>query len=56
MAQILREKEGINGFEDINHASKPKQTFAALEIENSRLRELVVRLSETIIRNVVGRP
>jgi hypothetical protein len=56
MAQILREKKGAHGFENPSHDAKPKQTFAALESENRRLKELVVRLSETILRNVAGRP
>jgi hypothetical protein len=56
MQRILREKTRANGFVDLNHDAERKRTFAALESENSRLRELVVRLSETILRNVAGRP
>ncbi len=56
MAQILREKNGAHGFENVGLDAKPTQTFAALESENRRLKELVVQLSETLLRNVVGRP
>ncbi len=56
MERILREKTEANGFADVSHDAEREQTFDALESENNRLRELVVRLSETILRNVVGRP
>ena len=35
--------------------SKMKQALDGLKIENSQLRQLVVRLSETIIKNIIAR-
>jgi hypothetical protein len=51
MEPNLREKQLSDRFED----TELKQTFAGLERENGQLRKLVVRLSETILRNVVDR-
>jgi hypothetical protein len=51
MEPNLREVPCSDRFED----TELKQTFAGLERENDRLRELVVRLSETILRNVADR-
>jgi hypothetical protein len=51
MEPNLREIQRSDRFED----TELKQTFAGLERENDRLRELVVRLSETILRNVADR-
>jgi hypothetical protein len=51
MEPNLREIQRSDRFED----TELKQTFAGLERENDRLRKLVVRLSETILRNVADR-
>jgi hypothetical protein len=51
MEPNLREIQWSDRFED----TELKQTFAGLERENDRLRKLVVRLSETILRNVADR-
>ena len=39
---------------DVDRDAKMKQAMECLKIENNRLKRLVVRLSETIIRNVVA--
>jgi hypothetical protein len=51
MEPNLLEIQRSDRFED----TELKQTFAGLERENDRLRKLVVRLSETILRNVADR-
>ena len=38
---------------DVHRDAKMKQAMECLKIENNRLKRLVVRLSETIIRNVI---
>jgi hypothetical protein len=38
----------------VDRDAKMKQAIECLKIENSRLKQLVVRLSETIIRNVIA--
>ena len=39
---------------DVDRDAKMKQAMECLKIENTRLKRLVVRLSETIIRNVIA--
>jgi hypothetical protein len=56
MEQVLQEKKWTNCFDRLDGDAQLKQTLEALELENGRLRQLVVRLSETIIRNVTGKP
>ena len=41
-------------FSEVDQDTKVKQALDCLETENGRLRQLVVRLSETIIKNVVA--
>ncbi len=41
--------------EETDRDAQMKQALQCLEIENGQLKQLVVRLSETIIKNVVGR-
>ena len=42
-------------FDEIDRDSELKQTLDRLQNENSQLKTLVVRLSETIIRNVTAK-
>jgi hypothetical protein len=56
--QTMRElgppQEWRNRIDDTDPDAQLKQ-FLALESENNQLKKLVVRLSETIIRNVTSR-
>ena len=40
---------------NLDDNNRPKQTVESLEKENLSLRELVVRLSEIVIRNITGK-
>jgi len=42
-------------FNEIDRDAQLKQVLETLESENGKLKELVVRLSETIIRNVTAK-
>jgi len=42
-------------FNKVDRDAKMKQALDCLEAENSQLKQLVVRLSETIIRNIVSK-
>lgn len=41
-------------FREVDRDTQMKQALDCLEVENSQLKQLVVRLSETIIKNVVA--
>ena len=41
-------------FREVDRDTQMKQALDCLEVENSQLNQLVVRLSETIIKNVVA--
>ncbi len=56
MEPALRMKKWPNRFEKLDHDVELKRVLAVLENENGQLRQLVVRLSATILRNVTGRP
>jgi hypothetical protein len=51
---ILKEK-WVNRFDEIDREVQLKQLLDYLENENSQLKTLVVRLSETIMRNVTAK-
>ncbi len=53
MQENARDKNPVNSFDKIDHDIQLKQTLDYLEDENSKLKTLVVRLSETIIRNIM---
>lgn len=55
MQEIARSDHWINRFDDTDRDIRLKQIMDDLENENSRLKKLVVRLSETIIRNVTAK-
>lgn len=43
-------------FEEIEGEAQLRHALRSLALENGRLKRLVVRLSETIIRNVTAKP
>jgi membrane-anchored protein YejM (alkaline phosphatase superfamily) len=48
-------RQWTNRFDEIDRDKQLKQVLDALENENSLLKTLVVRLSETIVRNAVAK-
>jgi hypothetical protein len=44
-----------HGYNEIDRDAQLKQALETLESENGKLKELVIRLSETIIRNVTAK-
>jgi hypothetical protein len=56
MEPALHVKKWSNRFDNLDEEADLKRTLAALEDENGKLKQLIVRLSETILRNVTGRP
>jgi len=54
MKPIPREKKWSSRFDELNRNTELKHAFTALEDENSRLKQLVIRLSATILRNVAS--
>jgi hypothetical protein len=55
MQEILRNEKWSNRFDEIDRDLQMKRILDSLETENSLLKDLVVRLSESIIRNVTAR-
>ena len=55
MQELAPQRRCSNNIGEVNRDAKMQQALDALEIENSRLRTLVVQLSETIIKNVVAK-
>jgi hypothetical protein len=55
MQEIARQGTRPNRFDQIDPDVQLKQVLDSLENENSLLKDLVVRLSETIIRSVTAR-
>jgi hypothetical protein len=56
MQEMVRNRKWSNRFDDIDRDLQFKQIMDSLETENSLLKGLVVRLSETIIRNITAKP
>ena len=54
MHQVDPQERRSHAGADVDRDAKMKQAMECLKIENNRLKRLVVRLSETIIRNVVA--
>ncbi len=54
MQEIALQQRQSHSFNEVDRAQM-KQALDSLEIENGQLKQLVVRLSETIIKNVVAR-
>lgn len=55
MQEFVRNEKWVNRFDDVDPDVKLKQALDFLENENSLLKSLVVRLSETIIRNIAAK-
>ncbi len=55
MHQIARDRKWPNRFDKADRDQQLKQILDNLETENSLLKALVVRLSETIVRNVTAK-
>jgi hypothetical protein len=56
MPEIAHPRGSFHLFKETDRDEQLKLVLDGLESENGRLKELIVRLSETIIRNVVGKP
>lgn len=54
MQEIALQRRQSHSFNEVDR-TQMKQALASLEIENAQLKQLVVRLSEAVIRNVVTR-
>jgi hypothetical protein len=52
MQEIAPTRTGSQRFNELDRDSQLQQVLDSLESENTQLKKLVVRLSETIIRNV----
>jgi membrane-anchored protein YejM (alkaline phosphatase superfamily) len=55
MQKTAGKEQWSNRFDEIDRDRQLKQVLDTLENENSLLKTLVVRLSETIIRNAVAK-
>jgi hypothetical protein len=55
MQEIVLQQRWSHSFNEVDRDTQLKQVLDNLESENSRLKSLVVRLSETIIRNVTAK-
>jgi hypothetical protein len=55
MQEVVAEQRWSSHLNAIDRDAQLKQTLDHLESENSELKKLVVQLSETIIRNVIGK-
>ena len=55
MEHAARKKNWTSRFDDVDQDTQLKRVMDALENENNRLKTLVIRLSETIIRNAVAK-
>ena len=55
MENAARKKKWSSRFDDVDQDTHLKRVMDALENENNRLKTLVIRLSETIIRNAVAK-
>jgi ribosomal protein L12E/L44/L45/RPP1/RPP2 len=55
MENAARKTKWSSRFDDVDQDTQLKRVMDALENENNRLKTLVIRLSETIIRNAVAK-
>jgi hypothetical protein len=55
MQEVVHRRNWVSRFDEVDHDVRLKQVLESLETENSQLKKLVVRLSETIIRNVTAK-
>jgi uncharacterized protein YlxW (UPF0749 family) len=56
MQEVAPRQTWSNRFDVLDRDSQLKQELDSLQSENTQLKKLVVRLSETIIRNVTTKP
>ncbi len=56
MQEVAPRQKWPQRFDQVDRDVQLQQALDSLESENSQLRKLVVRLSETIIRIVVAKP
>jgi hypothetical protein len=54
MQELAPQPRWSHTFNEVDRDAQMKQALDSLKIENSQLKQLVVRLSETIIKNVVA--
>ena len=54
MQEVVLQRRWSHASTEVERDTRLKQTLDRLEGENRRLKSLVVRLSETIIRNVTA--
>ena len=55
MQEVVPQESWSHHFNDADRDSQLKQVLDNLQTENSQLKSLVIRLSETIIRNVTSK-
>ena len=55
MQEVAHQQRSFHSFNEADADEQLKRELYSLEGENSRLKELIVRLSETIIKNVVAK-
>jgi hypothetical protein len=55
MQELAAQQRWSHSFNEVDREAQMKQALDSLEIENGRLKQLVIRLSETIIKNVIVR-
>jgi hypothetical protein len=55
MQEVAQQQGRFHRFNEADRDAQLKLVLDSLESENGRLKELIVRLSETIIRNVVAK-
>jgi hypothetical protein len=55
MQEVVRNRKWSNRFDEVDRDLQLKQIMDNLETENNLLKGLVVRLSETIIRNIAAK-
>jgi hypothetical protein len=55
MQEISPQERWSHRFDEADRDAQLKQTLDGLKSENNQLKKLVVRLSETIIRNVTAK-
>jgi hypothetical protein len=55
MQRTARKGQWTNRFDEIDRDKHLKQMLDTLENENSMLKTLIVRLSETVVRNAVAK-
>jgi uncharacterized protein YlxW (UPF0749 family) len=56
MQEVAPRQTWSNRFDELDRDSQLKRELDSLQSENTQLKKLVVRLSETIIRNVTTKP